>query len=68
VLTRGGHTNRKERNETHTKKIIIISLSPSLSFFLFFLFAAEDREKEGEIINIKTKACISNRHRARPGE
>jgi hypothetical protein len=50
-----------------TQKKIIISLSPSLSSS-FFLFAAEDKEKEGEIINVKTKACISNRHRARPGE
>jgi hypothetical protein len=51
VLTRGGHTNRKERNKTHKKSSSSLTLSLSLSLFpssFFFVcccLVAEDREK-----------------------
>ena len=72
VLTRGGHTNRKEekergRNKTHKKSSS--SLSLSLLFFLRFfclLLSCSGRQREKVKINVKTKARISNRHRA-PG-
>jgi hypothetical protein len=67
VLTRGGHTNRKERNKTHKKNHHHLFLSLPLFFLFFFclLLSCSGRQREGEI-NVKTKARISNRHQA-PG-
>jgi hypothetical protein len=66
VLTRGGHTNRKERNKTHKKSSSSLSLPFAfLPLFFCLLLSCSGRQREGEI-NVKTKARISNRHRA-PG-
>ena len=71
VLTRGGHTNRKERKMRRTKNHHLpfsLSLSLSLSFSAPEKKKRErERERVGKMINLKTMARISSRHRTCPG-